>query len=93
MVISRVIIRVTPSPFRALITLNITYLLGPLPLQVNPKGRTSESPKTAQATATFTSGVCADLPALPVVSKRALGVAYGKGPKDSIIRYLGLGLG
>ena len=32
MVISRVIIRVTP--FRALITLLITYLLSPLPLQV-----------------------------------------------------------
>ena len=32
MVISRVIIRV--SPFRALITLLITYLLSPLPLQV-----------------------------------------------------------
>ena len=32
MVISRVILRVTP--FRALITLLITYLLGPLPLQV-----------------------------------------------------------
>ena len=31
-VISRVIIRVTP--FRALITLLITYLLSPLPLQV-----------------------------------------------------------
>ena len=34
MVISRVIIRVTP--FRALITLLITYLLSPLPLQVEP---------------------------------------------------------
>ena len=34
MVISRVIIRV--SPFRALITLLITYLLSPLPLQVQP---------------------------------------------------------
>ena len=33
MVINRVIIRVTP--FRALITLLITYLLSPLPLQVN----------------------------------------------------------
>ena len=33
MVISRVISRVTP--FRALITLLIAYLLGPLPLQVN----------------------------------------------------------
>ena len=33
MVISRVIIRVTP--FRALITLLITYLLSPLPLQVD----------------------------------------------------------
>ena len=32
LVISRVIIRVTP--FRALITLLITYLLSPLPLQV-----------------------------------------------------------
>ena len=32
MVLSRVIIRVTP--FRALITLLITYLLSPLPLQV-----------------------------------------------------------
>ena len=32
MVISRLIIRVTP--FRALITLLITYLLSPLPLQV-----------------------------------------------------------
>ena len=32
MVISRIIIRVTP--FRALITLLITYLLSPLPLQV-----------------------------------------------------------
>ena len=32
MVISKVIIRVTP--FRALITLLITYLLSPLPLQV-----------------------------------------------------------
>ena len=35
LVISRVIIRVTP--FRALITLLIIYLLSPLPLQVNPK--------------------------------------------------------
>ena len=35
LVISRVIIRVTP--FRALITLLRTYLLSPLPLQVNPK--------------------------------------------------------
>ena len=34
MVISRVIFRVTP--FRALITLLITYLQGPLPLQVLP---------------------------------------------------------
>ena len=34
MVIGRVIIRVTP--FRALITLLITYLLSPLPLHVNP---------------------------------------------------------
>ena len=33
MVISRVIIRVTP--FRALTTLLITYLLSPLPLQVS----------------------------------------------------------
>ena len=33
MVISRVIIRVTP--FRARITLLITYLLSPLPLQVD----------------------------------------------------------
>ena len=33
LVISRVIIRVTP--FRALITLLITYLLSPLPLQVD----------------------------------------------------------
>ena len=33
LVISRVIIRVTP--FRALITLLITYLLSPLPLQVH----------------------------------------------------------
>ena len=32
MVISRVVIRVTP--FRAIITLLITYLLSPLPLQV-----------------------------------------------------------
>ena len=32
LVISRVVIRVTP--FRALITLLITYLLSPLPLQV-----------------------------------------------------------
>ena len=32
MVVSRVIIRV--DPFRALITLLITYLLSPLPLQV-----------------------------------------------------------
>ena len=37
MVISRVIIRVTP--FRALITLLITYLLSPLPLQVGVLGR------------------------------------------------------
>ena len=36
MVISRVIIRVTP--FRALITLLITYLLSPLPLQVGFEG-------------------------------------------------------
>ena len=36
MVISRVIIRVTP--FRALIALLITYLLSPLPLQVGPIG-------------------------------------------------------
>ena len=35
MVIGRVIIRVTP--FRALITLLITHLLRPLPLQVNPQ--------------------------------------------------------
>ena len=35
MVISRVIIRVTP--FRALLTLRITYLLSPLPLQVRVK--------------------------------------------------------
>ena len=35
LVISRVIIRVTP--FGALITLLITYLLSPLPLQVDPK--------------------------------------------------------
>ena len=35
LVISRVIIRVTP--FRALITLLITCLLSPLPLQVDPK--------------------------------------------------------
>ena len=44
MVISRVIIRVTP--FRALITLLITYLLSPLPLQVqNPRPcRASGSP-------------------------------------------------
>ena len=34
LVISRVIIRVTP--FRALITLLITYVLRPLPLQVGP---------------------------------------------------------
>ena len=34
MVLSRVIIRVTP--FRAFITLLITYLLSPLPLQVGP---------------------------------------------------------
>ena len=38
MVISRVIIRVTP--FRALITLLITYLLSPLPLQA--EGLTEE---------------------------------------------------
>ena len=36
MVISRVIIRVTP--FRARITLLITYLLSPLPLQVEGPG-------------------------------------------------------
>ena len=36
--ISRVIIGVTP--FRVLITLLITYLLSPLPLQVNPKPET-----------------------------------------------------
>ena len=35
MVVSRVIIRVTP--FRALITLLITYLLSPLPLQVKAR--------------------------------------------------------
>ena len=35
LVISSVIIRVTP--FRALITLLITCLLSPLPLQVDPK--------------------------------------------------------
>ena len=39
MVISRVIIRVTP--FRALITLLITYLLSPLPLQVRTTSATS----------------------------------------------------
>ena len=38
MVISRVIIRVTP--FGALITLLITYLLSPLPLQVDPESQT-----------------------------------------------------
>ena len=37
MVISRVIFRVTP--FRALITLLITYLLSPLPLQVGLRVR------------------------------------------------------
>ena len=35
MAISRVIIRVTP--FRALISLRITYLLGPLPLQAGSR--------------------------------------------------------
>ena len=35
MVISRVIVRVTP--FRALITLLVTYLLSPLPLQVGSR--------------------------------------------------------
>ena len=39
MVISRVIIRVTP--FRALITLLITYLLSPLPLQAVTRQTTS----------------------------------------------------
>ena len=34
-VISRVIIRA--NPFRALMTLLITYLVSPLPFQVNPK--------------------------------------------------------
>ena len=41
MVISRVIIRITP--FKALITLLITYLLSPLPLQVpQASGRRSK---------------------------------------------------
>ena len=63
MVISRVIIRVTP--FRALITLLITYLLSPLPLQVRVKAPSSKgsgpfdpfpSRTTGKSACTRTSG-------------------------------------
>ena len=60
MVISRVIIRVTP--FRALITLLITYLLSPLPLQVKKDALTREvgiwasTLATAEQKAFFTGG-------------------------------------
>ena len=51
LVISRVIIRVTP--FRALMTLLITYLLSPLPLQVPMILGASKHPASQETTAGF----------------------------------------